>query len=191
MAWNENTILNIARSFVGYDADESLLTLDDVRAIFAQFAEETLAFDLEETINITPGQRVYPLTRVFRVERVFLGSTELPRSDIPETQTWQQKGSSLVLNFTPTSGTLRLVGQGVPPNINTVDLQPEQEYMRVVAYGVAAEFLSRYPDDGATKRALLYEQRYLRGVNRLRQRRHYKAIKRGIANQPGDRIPLT
>jgi hypothetical protein len=176
---------------VGYDADESLLTLDDVRANFAQFAEETLAFDLEETINITAGQRVYTLTRVFRVERVFLNSTELPRSDIPETQTWQQKGSSLVLNFTPTSGTLRLVGQGVPPNINTVDLQPEQEYMRVVAYGVAAEFLNRYPDDGAAKRALLYEQRYLRGVNRLRQRRHYKAIKRGIANQPGDRIPLT
>jgi len=91
MAWNENTILNIARSFVGYDADESLLTLDDVRAIFAQFAEETLAFDLEETINITAGQRVYPLTRVFRVERVFLNSTELPRSDIPETQTWQSE----------------------------------------------------------------------------------------------------
>jgi len=172
--------LSRAQSFVRIYADETQLTLDDVRSAFQEFAHQTRAFIVSESFTTVANQKVYPLSRVLFPVRVRYGADELSSGRLPNTFSYRVENSRLILNFEPAPGVnLYVEGYGIPVVIDGLDLQPEGMLQDAVAYLAASRFLSRYGDPQAVSRATVYYGYYQSAVVELRKQRLQDSFERG------------
>ena len=171
--WNSTTILNRAREYASKYSD-SYQELDDhyVRVAFEQFALDTLAFPTEQTITTLANQREYT-HGVVRVKRVIYDNVPLPILDNGATtgNYVVVYPSRIVLSFNPPSGrTIRIIGYGIPSNINSVVLEPEQQLMDAVAMLAASKYLVLYSDPQTQSRATALLTSYQAVVQQFIQR---------------------
>ena len=186
--WNQNTILNRARVYASKYTD-AVAELDNhyVRVAFEQFCLDTLAFPVEQNIVTVNNQREYT-HGVVRVYRVFYDNQQLPI--LPAEQTGITGNyvvvypSRIVLSFMPSANkTIRVIGYGVPANIDTVVLEPEQQLMDSVAMLAAAKYLAVYADQQTQSRASVLVANYQTVIQQFRQR--YDDTVRVSANDSG------
>jgi hypothetical protein len=79
--------------------------------------------------------------------------------------------SKIVLSFNPPAGkVIRVIGYGIPSNINTVVLEPEQQLMDCVAMLAASKYLFLYSDPQTQSRANTLLGNYSAVVQQFRER---------------------
>jgi len=171
--WNSTTILNRAREYASKYADANQ-ELDEhyVRVAFEQFCLDTLAFPTEQTITTVANQREYTHS-VVRVQRVVYDNVPLPilDSDVASGTYAIVYPSRIVLSFNPPAGkVIRVIGYGVPSNINSVVLEPEQQLMDAVAMLAASKYLILYSDPQTQSRATALLANYQAVVQQFRER---------------------
>ena len=171
--WNSTTILNRAREYASKYSD-AYQELDDhyVRVAFEQFALDTLAFPTEQTITTLANQREYTHS-VVRVKRVIYDNVPLPILDNGATtgNYVVVYPSRIVLSFNPPAGrVIRIIGYGIPSNINSVVLEPEQQLMDAVAMLAASKYLVLYSDPQTQSRATALLSSYQAVVQQFIQR---------------------
>jgi hypothetical protein len=155
--WNITTILNRAREYASKYADaEQELNEHYVRVAFEQFCLDTLAFPAEQTITTVANQREYTHS-VVRVKRVVYDNVPLPILNHTPTVSGNYvvvNPSRITLSFNPPAGkVIRIIGYGIPSNINSVVLEPEQQLMDAVAMLAASKYLILYSDPQTQSRA--------------------------------------
>jgi hypothetical protein len=179
MAWSEAYILSRAQSFVRIYADETQLTITDVRSAFQEFAHQTRAFTVSESFTTVANQKVYALSRVLFPVKVRYGADELVLGRLPNRFSYRVENSRLILNFEPAPNVnLWVEGYGIPAAIDGLDLQPEGMLQDAVAYLSASRFLSRYGDPQAVSRATVYYGYYQSAVVELRKQRLQHSFER-------------
>jgi len=171
--WNITTIRDRAREYASKYSD-AYQELDEhyVRVAFEQFCLDTLAFPTEQTITTTANQREYTHS-VVRVQRVIYDNAPLPILDSSATSGNYAivYPSRIVLSFNPPAGRqIRIVGYGIPSNINTVVLEPEQQLMDAVAMLAASKYLVLYSDPQTQSRAGTLLASYQAVVQQFRER---------------------
>jgi len=171
--WNITSIRDRAREYASKYSD-AYQELDEhyVRVAFEQFALDTLAFPVEQTITTTANQREYTHS-VVRVQRVIYDGVPLPILDSSATSGNYAivYPSRIVLSFNPPAGRqIRIVGYGIPSNINTVVLEPEQQLMDAVAMLAASKYLVLYSDPQTQSRAGTLLASYQAVVQQFRER---------------------
>jgi len=171
--WNSTTILNRAREYASKYSD-AYQELDNhyVQVAFEQFALDTLAFPTEQSITTVANQREYTHS-VVRVQRVLYDGVPLPILDNSfATGNYAiVYPSRVVLSFTPPAGkVIRVIGYGIPSNINTVALEPEQQLMDAVAMLAASKYLFLYSDPQTQSRANTLLGNYQAVVQQFRER---------------------
>jgi len=171
--WNTTTIRDRAREYASKYSD-AYQELDDhyVRVAFEQFALDTLAFPVEQSITTVANQREYTHS-VVRVQRVIYDGVPLPILD-NSSATGNYAivyPSRIVLSFSPPAGkVIRVIGYGIPSNINTVVLEPEQQLMDAVAMLAASKYLVLYSDPQTQSRAGTLLANYQAVVQQFRER---------------------
>jgi hypothetical protein len=171
--WNSTTIRDRARNYASKYSD-SYQELNDyyVRVAFEQFCLDTLAFPTEQTITTVANQREY-MHSVVRVQRVIYDGLPLPILDSGTTSGNYVVvyPSRIVLSFNPPANKpIRIVGYGIPSNINTVVLEPEQQLMDAVAMLAASKYLVLYSDPQTQSRAATLLANYQSIVQQFRER---------------------
>jgi hypothetical protein len=171
--WNITTILNRAREYASKYSD-SYQELDEhyVRVAFEQFCLDTLAFPVEQSITTTANQREYTHS-VVRVQRVLYDGIPLLVVDGGGVggNYVVVHPSKIVLSFNPPAGNvIRVIGYGIPSNINTVVLEPEQQLMDAVAMLAASKYLFLYSDPQTQSRANTLLANYNAVVQQFRER---------------------
>jgi hypothetical protein len=171
--WNETVILNRAREYASKYADaEQELDNHYVRVAFEQFCLDTLAFPVEQTITTVANQREYTHS-VVRVKRVIYDNVPLPILDngIGNGNYVAIHPSRIVLSFNPPAGkVIRISGYGIPSNINSVVLEPEQQLMDAVAMLAASKYLFLYSDPQTQSRVNTLLANYNAVVQQFRER---------------------
>ena len=171
--WNTTTIRDRAREYASKYSD-AYQELDNhyVQVAFEQFALDTLAFPTEQTITTVANQREYTHS-VVRVQRVIYDGVPLPILD-NSSATGNYAivyPSRIVLSFSPPAGkVIRVIGYGIPSNINTVVLEPEQQLMDAVAMLAASKYLVLYSDPQTQSRAGTLLANYQAIVQQFRER---------------------
>jgi hypothetical protein len=171
--WNITTILNRAREYASKYSD-SYQELDEhyVRVAFEQFCLDTLAFPVEQSITTVANQREYTHS-VVRVQRVLYYGVPLLVVDGGgiDGNYVVVHPSKIVLSFNPPAGgVIRVIGYGIPSNINTVVLEPEQQLMDAVAMLAASKYLFLYSDPQTQSRANTLLANYNAVVQQFRER---------------------
>jgi hypothetical protein len=171
--WNATIILNRAREYASKYSD-SYQELDEhyVRVAFEQFCLDTLAFPVEQTINTVANQREYTHS-VVRVKRVIYDNKPIPILGSSDTtgNYVVVYPSRIVLSFSPPAGkVIRVIGYGIPSNINSVVLEPEQQLMDAVAMLAASKYLVLYSDPQTQSRAATLLANYQSIVQQFRER---------------------
>jgi hypothetical protein len=171
--WNQTTIRDRAREYASKYSD-SYQELDDhyVRVAFEQFSLDTLAFPSEQTITTVANQREYTHS-VVRVQRVIYDGAPLPILD-----SGTASGnyaviypSRIVLSFNPPAGKqIRIIGYGIPSDINTVVLEPEKQLMDAVSMLAASKYLVLYGDPQTQSRVSVLLSSYQAIVQQFRER---------------------
>ncbi len=143
-----------------------------VRVAFEQFCLDTLAFPTEQSITTVANQREYTHS-VVRVQRVIYDGVPLPilNSDTADGSYVVVYPSRIVLSFNPPAGkVIRVIGYGIPNNINSVVLEPEQQLMDAVAMLAASKYLVLYSDPQTQSRANALLASYQAVVQQFRER---------------------
>jgi hypothetical protein len=171
--WNSTAIRDRAREYASKYSD-SYQELDDhyVRVAFEQFCLDTLAFPAEQIISTVANQREYTHS-VVRVQRIFYDGVPLPILGSGDTGGNYAviHPSRIVLSFDPPAGKpIKIVGYGIPSNINTVVLEPEQQLMDAVAMLAASKYLVLYSDPQTQSRAGTLLANYQAVVQQFRER---------------------
>ena len=171
--WNSTTILNRAREYASKYSD-AYQELDNhyVQVAFEQFALDTLAFPTEQSITTVANQREYTHS-VVRVQRVLYDGVPLPILDNSfATGNYAiVYPSRIVLSFNPPANkVIRVIGYGIPSNINSVVLEPEQQLMDAVAMLAASKYLFLYSDPQTQSRANILLGNYQAVVQQFRER---------------------
>jgi len=171
--WNTTTILNRAREYASKYADaEQELDEHYVRVAFEQFCLDTLAFPVEQSITTVANQREYTHS-VVRVQRVVYDGVPLPILDnsFASGNYAIVYPSRIVLSFNPPAGkVIRVIGYGIPQDINSVVLEPEQQLMDAVAMLAASKYLVLYSDPQTQSRAGTLLANYQSIVQQFRER---------------------
>jgi hypothetical protein len=171
--WNSTSILNRAREYASKYAD-AYQELDEhyVRVAFEQFCLDTLAFPAEQVITTVANQREYT-HGVIRVQRVIYDGTPLPilGSTGTDGNYVVIHPSRIVLSFNPPAGKqIRVIGYGIPSDINSVVLEPEQQLMDAVAMLAASKYLVLYSDPQTQSRANTLLANYQLIIQQFRER---------------------
>jgi len=172
--WNSTTILNRAREYASKYSD-AYQELDEhyVRVAFEQFCLDTLAFPVEQSITTTANQREYTHS-VVRVLRATYDGTPIPILNygvIVSDNYVVVNPSRIALSFNPPAGkVIRVIGYGIPQDINSVVLEPEQQLMDSVAMLAASKYLYLYSDPQTQSRANTLLTNYNAVVQQFRER---------------------
>jgi len=172
--WNSTTILNRAREYASKYSD-AYQELDEhyVRVAFEQFCLDTLAFPVEQSITTVANQREYTHS-VVRVQRVLYNNVPLPILNYTVIASGDYvvvNPSRIALSFNPPAGrVIRVIGYGIPSNINSVVLEPEQQLMDAVAMLAASKYLFLYSDGQTQSRANTLLANYQAVVQQFRER---------------------
>jgi len=171
--WSELGLLARAREYAR-QYTERVNDLDNhyVRDAFEQFCLDTLAFPSEQSITTTANQREYTHS-VVRVKRVIYDNVPLPILDDGATagNYVVVHPNRIVLSFNPPANkVIRVIGYGIPTNINSVVLEPAGQLMACVAMLAASKYLMLSNDPQTQSRATALLANYQAIVQQFRER---------------------
>jgi len=172
-SWSELGLLTRAREYAR-QYTERVNELDNhyVRDAFQQFCLDTLAFPSEQSITTTANQREYTHS-VVRVKRVIYDGVPLPILDDGATtgNYVVVHPNRIVLSFNPPANkVIRVIGYGIPNNINSVVLEPVGQLMACVAMLAASKYLMLSNDPNTQSRATALLANYQAIVQQFRER---------------------
>jgi len=166
---NAANILNRARAFVSYDADENQLQSRDIDSALQQLCADVGFVQCTDTVALIANQRDY-LTNIVVPERVVLNGEEIKQVYDDDTPGFKHEFPRIFINPTPmATGTLVVAGWGIPANASSMSVPANLELLLedAAAALAAGKFLFRFRDNA---RAQMFLAEYHNIVRRVKPR---------------------
>lgn len=163
-------VIDRAKQLAAYDIDENIISNNDADYAIQMFYADMGFVEVTETIPAVVNQTVYTVNNVLLPRTVLLNGQELPRvyDDNDSVQAFLFEFPRLVLmQPPPQSGTITVVGYGMPTSGYPVPSGFEQLCIDACASLLTSEVFARFRD---MSRAQFYVARYHNTLRRLKPR---------------------